>query len=109
MKTGLEAVRFGIVLYTLPYLFVYSPALLFEGSLLATGYIFIKATIGVFALAAGAQGFFLEDLNWAKRLLFIACSILVFWPGSLLPAMGTVLLAVMVIIEFKGRKMAAAS
>ena len=32
MKTGLEAVRFGIVLYTLPYLFVYSPALLFEGT-----------------------------------------------------------------------------
>ena len=31
MKTGLEAVRFGIVLYTLPYLFVYNPALLFEG------------------------------------------------------------------------------
>jgi TRAP-type uncharacterized transport system fused permease subunit len=33
MKTDLEAVRFGIVLYTLPYLFVYSPALLFGGTL----------------------------------------------------------------------------
>ena len=109
MKTGLEAVRFGIVLYTLPYLFVYSPALLFEGSLWATGYVFIKATIGIFALAAGAQGFFLKNLNWPTRLLFIACSIVIFWPGSLLPAIGTALLAVMMIIEFKGRKMAVVS
>ena len=109
MKTGMEAVRFGIVLYTLPYLFVYSPALLFEGSLLATGYVFIKATVGVFALAAGAQGFFLKNLSWTNRLLFIACSILIFWPGSLLPAIGAALLVVMVIIEFKGRKMAAAA
>ena len=107
MKTGMEAVRFGIVLYTLPYLFVYSPALLFQGTLPATAYIFAKALVGVFALAVGAQGYFLRPLNWPQRALFVAASILVFWPTYLLTGLGVALVAVLVIIEVSSRKAAA--
>ena len=107
MKTGMEAVRFGIVLYTLPYLFVYSPALLFQGTLPATAYIFAKALMGVFALAVGAQGYFLRPLNWLQRALFVAASILVFWPTYLFTGLGVALLTVLVIIEVSSRKAAA--
>jgi TRAP transporter 4TM/12TM fusion protein len=99
MKTGLEAVRFGIVLYTLPYLFVYSPALLFEDSPLRIIYVSILAGIGVFALAIGAQGYFLRVLSWFKRALFVCASILIFWPSYILTILGVVLLAVLLIYE----------
>jgi TRAP-type uncharacterized transport system fused permease subunit len=99
MKTGLEAVRFGIVLYTLPYLFVYSPALLFDGSAFEILYIFILAGIGIFALAIGAQGYFLRTLSWFKRTLFIIASILIFWPNYLLTLLGVALLAVLLFYE----------
>ena len=99
MKTGLEAVRFGIVLYTLPYLFVYSPALLFEGRPLKILYVFILAGIGVFALAIGAQGYYVRVLSWFKRALFVIASILIFWPNYVLTILGLALLAILVFRE----------
>ncbi|MBW2429928.1 MAG: TRAP transporter large permease subunit [Deltaproteobacteria bacterium] len=99
MKTGLEAVRFGIVLYTLPYLFVYSPALLFVGSPFKILYVFIIAGIGVFALAIGAQGHFLRVLNWFKRLLLVCASILIFWPNYVLTILGVALLTSLLFYE----------
>ena len=92
-------VRFGIVLYTLPYLFVYSPALLFEDSPPRILYVFVLAGIGVFALAIGAQGYFLRVLSWFKRALFVSASILIFWPNYILTILGVALLAVLLIYE----------
>jgi TRAP transporter 4TM/12TM fusion protein len=99
MRTGLEAVRFGIVLYTLPYLFVYNPALLMEGSLPRVVYVFIIAALGVFALAAGVQGYLLKELNQPKRAFFIISSILLFWPSHLLTVVGFVMLVLGVLYE----------
>ncbi len=104
MKTGLEAVRFGIVLYTLPYLFVYSPALLFQGSLMDTVYVFLIAIVGVFALAAGVQGFLFQTLNWPKRILLILGSILIFWPAYPVTILGLLLVLFMTIIQWRSRK-----
>ncbi len=101
MKTGLEAVRFGIVLYTLPYLFVYNPALLMNGSLPQIIYVVIIAAIGVFALAIAAQGYFLRRTGWIARILFLASSILLFWPSYLVTAAGLLLLALLLVIEKK--------
>ncbi|MCG8566176.1 MAG: TRAP transporter fused permease subunit [Desulfobacterales bacterium] len=88
MKTGLEAVRFGIVLFTLPYLFVYSPALLCDGSLIEILLVVAKAAVGIFALAAGAQGYFMQPLSQVKRGLFILVSVLLFWPSALVSLVG---------------------
>ena len=104
MKTGLEAVRFGLVLYTLPYLFVYSPALLFQGSLTDTVYIFLIAVVGVFALAAGVQGFLFNVLNWPKRILLILGSILIFWPAYPVTILGLLLVFFMTMVQWRSRK-----
>ena len=101
MKTGLEAVRFGIVLYTLPYLFVYSPALIFHGTLGQTIYIFLVAMVGVFALAVGAQGFLFSSLKWGKRILFVAGSVLIFYPDYIATAAGILLIGGLVALEWK--------
>ncbi len=104
MKTGLEAVRFGLVLYTLPYLFVYSPALLFKGSLTDTIYVFLIAIVGVFALAAGVQGFLFNTLNWPKRVLFILGSVLIFWPAYSVTIAGLLLVFFMALAQWRSRK-----
>ena len=101
MKTGFEAVRFGIVLYTLPYLFVYNPALIMKGTLLEILYVFIIAGIGVFSLAIGAQGYFLNTIGWWKRFMFVLASILIFWPNYLVTISGLLLLMILVAIQKK--------
>jgi TRAP transporter 4TM/12TM fusion protein len=104
MKTGMEAVRFGIVLFTLPYLFAYSPAMLMKGTAMEIFYIVIVAATGVFALAIGAQGFFLRSLSMAWRAVFVLCSILIFWPVALVKIIGMVILAVLVAMEIVKRR-----
>jgi TRAP transporter 4TM/12TM fusion protein len=99
MKTGLEAVRFGLVLFTLPYLFAYSPALLMEGSLPEIIYMVFVAGVGVFALAIGAQGYFLRILGWKMRTLFILSSVLIFWPFDWMRIAGVILLMSCVMYE----------
>ncbi len=99
MKTGLEAVRFGLVLFTLPYLFAYSPALLMEGSLLNIIFIFIVATVGIFSLAIGAQGYFLTTLSWHRRILFVLSSILIFWPLEVIRLVGVLMLIALIFNE----------
>lgn len=101
MKTGFEAVRFGIVLYTLPYLFVYNPALIMKGTPLEILYVFIIAGIGVFSLAIGAQGYLLDTIGWWKRFMFVVASILIFWPNYLVAISGLLLLMILVAIEKK--------
>jgi TRAP transporter 4TM/12TM fusion protein len=99
MKTGLEAVRFGIVLYTLPYLFVYNPALIMKGTPVEILYVFVIAGIGVFSLAIGAQGYLLESIGWGKRFLFVLASILIFWPNYVITIVGLLLLMILVAVE----------
>jgi len=99
MKTGLEAVRFGIVLYTLPYLFVYNPALILKGTPIDIFYVFIIAGIGIFSLAIGAQGYLLNSIRWWKRFMFVLASILIFWPQYLLTIAGLSLLIILVTFE----------
>jgi TRAP transporter 4TM/12TM fusion protein len=99
MKTGLEAVRFGIVLYTLPYLFVYNPALILKGTPIEIFYVLIIAGIGIFSLAIGAQGYLLDSIGGLKRFMFVFASILIFWPQYLITIAGLFLVIILIAFE----------
>jgi TRAP transporter 4TM/12TM fusion protein len=98
MKTGLEAVRFGLVLYTLPYLFVYNPGLLAQGSIVQILYSVVIAGLGVFALAVGAQGYFSRSLGVTTRIAFLTSSVALFCPSKLFTLCGFILLSVLLLI-----------
>ena len=99
MKTGIEAVRFGLVLYTLPFLFAYQPALILDGSILRIMYTLCIAFLGIFSLAIGAQGYFRHSITWKLRLLFVISSLLLFWPHPVPTGMGFALFAGLILRE----------
>ncbi len=98
MKTGMEAVRFGLVLYTLPYLFVYNNGLLFMGGAGAVVSSVIIAALGIFALAVGAQGYFTRPLGSVLRGAFLVSSVALFWPSMVITLLGIGLLAGLVVM-----------
>ena len=69
---------------------------------------FVQAAVGVFALAIGAQGFFMNSLGWPKRAIFVATSILLFWPSLLLSLLGVVIIGGMVVNAWRQRRPAVA-
>ncbi len=57
---GWQAVKFAAAGFIVPFFFVYNPALLFSGPWIDIGRAVLTGTIGVIALAAGLEGYFIR-------------------------------------------------
>ena len=57
MRTGLEAMRLGGVIYIIPFFFVLNPALIGEGPVLEVIVVFVCAMIGVWLLSSALQAY----------------------------------------------------
>jgi TRAP-type uncharacterized transport system fused permease subunit len=77
-----------------PYFFVYYPALLFQGTWGEIGLALVSGGIGVIALAAGLEGYFLRTATWFERGLFMTAALLLIDPALVTDLIGLVLLAV---------------
>lgn len=73
LKISLQAVRIAIAGFIVPYMAVYTPALMLQGGdWTDTTYVVVKALIAIAMWGAGAIGYLFGPLNWAERLLAIA-------------------------------------
>ena len=72
MTTGWHASRIGIGGFLAPFLFVYQPPLLMQGSWGAILIAFGSALIGITALSAAVAGHMFGPLSWPRRLFLIA-------------------------------------
>lgn len=57
MKTGLEAMRLGSVIYFIPFFFVFEPALVWQGPASGIPIPLINALLGIFFFASAIQGY----------------------------------------------------
>ena len=69
MKTGLEATRLGIVAYIVPFLFVFSPALLLKGSAVDVCLVAVTAVAGTVLLGVALTGYLFREIGTLKRVL----------------------------------------
>ncbi len=77
VKTGLTAMRLGIILYIVPFVFVLKPALIFNGPLIETIQHFGMFLIGIFFLTSALEGYFLGVDDSVKRFFLLRCLIAV--------------------------------
>ena len=80
MKTGWQAMRLGIVVYLVPFMFAYGPELLLMGKPVDIAIAVVTAFIGVVLLSAGIEGYLLRPLTWLERIFFLAGGILMMIP-----------------------------
>ncbi|HET7875732.1 MAG TPA: TRAP transporter fused permease subunit [Methylomirabilota bacterium] len=99
LKTGLIATRLGLAGFVAPYMFVYAPALLWQGSLGEIAWATITACVGVIALAAGSMGFLLRPASVPERAVLIAASLLLIKPGVYTDLAGFALLGAALLIQ----------
>lgn len=93
MKTGINATRLAIAAFIVPYIFAFSPAMLFINT---TWYqvinIIITSWLGIFGVAAGFAGYMYRKLNWLLRILCIAGGLTLMYPGLETDIFGFVIL-----------------
>ncbi len=110
-RIGWIGCRLGIAAYIAPFMFVYNPALLLQGTFfnILTGC--CTAVIGVFALAASIEGWALKTLTILERLLYFGAASLLILPGAVTDVAGIVLMAALLFFGHRasaGPKMSAA-
>ena len=82
MKTGFAAMRFGWLAYIIPFLFVASPSLILQGSLLETAIAVFTAAFGVWLVSAGITGFLFQGQDALFRVLLAASGLLLLFPAG---------------------------
>ena len=119
MPTALAAFRFSLVGFTLPFMFIYRPALLLmappgqtltiEAVVLAVG----VAAVGIVSLAAGITGFLRAPLSMIARAICLVAAALMLSPdivvagkniGLIANIVGGVMFAVMAVINWRTAK-----
>jgi TRAP transporter 4TM/12TM fusion protein len=80
MATGWTAMRFGWSSYIVPFLFVYSPAILMKGSVVDIVAVTVTSLFGIWLVCAAMTGFFTRILSIQKRLAFVVAGIMLLLP-----------------------------
>ena len=105
-STGFESMRLAIIAYIVPFIFVYHPVLIWQGSWWAIALSFISATLGCMAIGSALMGFMNYRLNLLLRLALMAAAFGLIMPGLQSDLMGGALLGlVYVFTSYQARKM----
>ncbi|MCB1740934.1 MAG: TRAP transporter large permease subunit, partial [Gammaproteobacteria bacterium] len=120
MKTGLEAMRLGSIIYFVPFFFVLNPALIGQGTTLEVLSVLLTSFIGITLIAAGLQGYLFFTgalvgralLNIPARVLLVIGGLVMVLPGNeiigythlQLTLFSALLLAVGVALAYAGRR-----
>jgi TRAP-type uncharacterized transport system fused permease subunit len=99
MKTGVTAVRLGMVAFIIPFLFVFFPSLLMVGDISTIVLNFITAAIGVFALAVGLEGYWYHLMNPIQRIMALTAAILLIKPGIITDGLGILLVGLVFFLQ----------
>jgi TRAP transporter 4TM/12TM fusion protein len=115
MRTGFAAMRLGIVAYLVPFLFVFSPALLLMGSPAEVVQAMITAMVAAILLGVALVGYLFRGLDTTKRVLFAVAALALFIPahgqfgsfGLISDALGGSLAAILFFWEWRSRSLQA--
>jgi TRAP transporter 4TM/12TM fusion protein len=97
LRTGYEAFFLAAAGFIVPFVIIYNPPLILNGSIWQIAYGFITAMVGIIALSAGIQGWLWGSTNIIQRLLLIAGAINLIWYGFITDFIGLCLIGLCVV------------
>ncbi len=102
-KTGWTAFCYAFVAFLCPFVFVYQPAILLQGTPVEIAIGAVTMFIGVFALAGTVAGFMWAPLNWGYRLVLLAAALMLIFPGNINAVIAIALLACVIVLNRRKR------
>ena len=95
-KTGIWAVRLGLIGFIIPFFFLDNPVLLIgvdrNATMMTTLWAVVTASMGTVSLVAGLEGWLATKCNVIERILLIAAAPAMLYPGLFTDVIGLVLL-----------------
>jgi TRAP transporter 4TM/12TM fusion protein len=87
-KTSWVALKMGLATFIVPFMFYYSPVLLWKGEWSAIAQATISGCIGVWFLASSTEGWFGGKLALWLRVLLFAAALMLLHPGTITDVIG---------------------
>ncbi|GAB6393500.1 MAG: C4-dicarboxylate ABC transporter [Treponematales bacterium] len=104
IKTGVTATRLAITAFIIPYIFVFSPSMLFiDTTPLEVARIVITSCLGMFGLSIGLEGYMRRRIPIPLRLLAVSGGLMLIHPGPASDLAGLLLIALVTAAQFLGR------
>ena len=103
-KLGLEAFKYSIVIFTIPYIFAYYPALLGMGSVGNIIFVACITLMSAYGISAAIIGYALAPLSTIERALLIVSAIMIIFPEMITTVLGIAIFVVIMFAQFKRRK-----
>src|SRR4029450_4291154 len=108
MAAGWTAMRFGWASYIVPFLFVYSPALIMKGSVGTILLVVTLSVAGIWFVCAGMTGYAFRVMSLYPRIGFVLAGILLLMPfqaaaiNGWVNAAGALLGFTLMVMEWRG-------
>ena len=100
MKTAVTSTKLAIGAFIIPYVFALNPAMLFiNTNAWQVILICITSLVGMFAVSASLEGYFLHHMKWFERIISVAGGLLLIYPGIVTDVIGLGLVAIVVAIQ----------
>ena len=105
MKTAFTATKLAIGAFIVPYVFALNPAMLFiDTTVWEVITICITSFVGIFAVSASLEGYFLHHMAWYERLISVIGGLLLIYPGITTDIIGVALVGIMLVIQVLTKK-----
>ena len=109
MKTGVIATRLAIAAFIIPYVFAFSPSMLFIDTVwYEVVQIGLSSVVGMYGIASALSGFMFKKMSWLECLVAAGGGLLLIIPGTLTDVCGVALVGVVIAAQLIGRKRAKA-
>ena len=98
-KTGINAVKLGIVAFIMPFFFVWNPAFVGRGAPMDVAVCAVTGFLGAIFMAYGFFGYINSKVNFIFRIVFFLGGALLLFPNHLYSAIGLTVAIAMLIIQ----------
>jgi TRAP transporter 4TM/12TM fusion protein len=98
-KTGWTSFKFAKLLYVMPLLFAFTPAILFDGTPMQIFMSFLSAFLGTMAFSAVTMGYLIRRTSLIEWIIFAVATVLLYWPTLLTDIVGLVLVGLVYLMQ----------
>ena len=100
IKTGVYSSKLAIAAFIIPYIIVFSPAILMvDVTVLQIIWITITAILGMIAIGAGVIGYWYRPLKWFERIILLGAGLAMIYPEAISDISGLVVLGIMFAVQ----------
>ncbi len=99
IETALQAFRYVIPAFIIPYFFIYAPEIMAQGPVLSILLAALTGIIGVFAISAANVGWLIDKLKWYERTFMVLVGLMLIIPEVITDVLGVSSLAVFILIK----------